>query len=89
MANLKSAIKRVGVNDKKRTRNQSRRSDMRTNIKHVEKLIEANDFENAESAFKETAKKIDKAVQKGAVHRNNGKREKSRLAKKVNTLRAS
>lgn len=89
MANLKSAIKRVHINDKKRTLNQSRRADMRSNIKHVEKLIEANDAENAKSAFTQTVKKIDKAVQKGAVHKNNGNREKSRLAKKVNTLDAS
>ncbi|MYL56154.1 30S ribosomal protein S20, partial [Virgibacillus halodenitrificans] len=39
-------------------------------------------------AFRSTAKHIDKAVQKGIIHKNNGDRQKSRLAKKVNSLGA-
>jgi len=89
LANLKSAIKRVDVNNKKRTLNQSCKADMRTNIKRVEHFIEANDPENAKQALKQTVKKIDKAVQKGAIHQNNGNRKKSRLSKKVNALNAS
>ncbi|MEJ8776412.1 30S ribosomal protein S20 [Pseudogracilibacillus sp. ICA-222130] len=88
MANLKSAIKRVEVNNKKRDRNQAIKSDMRTNIKKVEKLIEANDVENAKVAFSATTRIIDKAVQKGVVHKNNGLRHKARLAKKLNNVTA-
>ena len=88
MANLKSALKRVEVNNKKRDRNQSVKSDMRTNIKKVEKLIEANDVENAKAAFTATTRIIDKAVQKGVVHKNNGLRQKARLAKKLNKATA-
>jgi len=86
MANIKSAIKRVDVNNKKRALNQSQKSEMRTKIKNVEKLIEANDVENAKAALKETVKYIDKAVQKGIIHKNNGDRQKSRLSKKVASL---
>lgn len=89
LANLKSAIKRVHINNKKRALNQSFRSDMRTNMKHVEGFVEANELENAEEAYKNTVKKIDKAIQKGAIHQNKGDREKSRLAKKLNNLRVS
>lgn len=88
MANIKSAIKRVETNEKKRLENQSKKSDMRTAIKQVEKFVEANDVENAKAALKDTSKKIDKVVQKGIIHKNNGDRQKARLAKKVNNLGA-
>lgn len=88
MANLKSAIKRVQTNETKRSRNQAVKSDMRTHIKQVEKLIEANDADNAATAYKATARIIDKAVQKGVIHKNNGNRQKARLAKKLNSLSA-
>src|SRR5699024_2932808 len=88
MANLKSAIKRVNTNNKKRANNQAVKSEMRTYIKQVEKLIEANDLENAKTAFQSTAKAIDKAMQKGVIHKNNGNRQKTRLAKKLNEASA-
>ncbi|MFS0672869.1 30S ribosomal protein S20 [Ornithinibacillus sp. 179-J 7C1 HS] len=88
MANIKSAIKRVDVNNKKRAQNQSVKSEMRSQIKVLEKFVEANDVENAKTALTETVKKIDKAVQKGLIHRNAGDRQKSRLTKKVNGLGA-
>lgn len=88
MANLKSAIKRVNTNNTKRERNKAVKSDMRTNIKKVEKLVEANDAENAKTAYHSAVRIIDKAVQKGVIHKNNGNRHKARLAKKVNTLSA-
>ena len=88
MANLKTAIKRVRTNDKKRQRNIAIKSDMRTNIKRVEAFIESNDVENASVSFKETVRIIDKAVQKGVIHKNNGTRQKTRLIKKVNNLSA-
>ncbi|ASK63137.1 30S ribosomal protein S20 [Virgibacillus phasianinus] len=88
MANIKSAIKRVGVNQKKHDANQSYKSDMRSQVKRVEKLVEAKDLDNAKTALQQANKKIDKAVQKGIVHQNNGNRQKSRLSKMVNGLSA-
>ena len=88
MANLKSAIKRINTNNKKHDQNQSVKSDMRTHIKQVEKFIEANEIDQAKEHFNTTVQKIDKAVQKGAIHRNNGDRQKSRLAKKINSITA-
>lgn len=88
MANIKSAIKRVETNNKKRAQNQSVKSDMRTQIKLVEKFVEANDVENAKAALPKTIQKIDKAVRKGLIHRNAGNRQKARLTKKVNGLGA-
>ncbi|WP_067727360.1 30S ribosomal protein S20 [Oceanobacillus damuensis] len=86
MANVKSAIKRIGVNEKKRTANTAQKSALRSEIKRVEGLVEANDAENAKVAMQTTTKHIDKAVQKGLIHKNAGDRQKSRLTKKVNAL---
>lgn len=88
MANLKSAIQRIATNNTKRERNQAIKSDMRTHVKQVEALIEANDVENAKSAYKATSRIIDKAVQKGVIHKNNGNRNKTRLAHKLNGISA-
>lgn len=88
MANIKSAIKRVETNRSKHEQNLQYKSDMRSQIKRVEKLVEAKDVEGAKSALQTTVKKIDKAVQKGVIHQNNGDRQKARLNKKVNELSA-
>lgn len=84
MANIKSAKKRILINQKRRARNQAVKSDMRTQIKLVESLIAANELEKAKEAYRVAVKKIDKTVQKGVIHRNNGNRQKARLAKKLN-----
>ncbi|WP_077327086.1 30S ribosomal protein S20 [Virgibacillus siamensis] len=88
MANIKQAIKRVDTNRTKHEQNLQFKSDMRTQIKRVEKLVEAKDAENAKPALNQAVKKIDKAIQKGVVHKNNGNRQKARLTKKVNQLSA-
>lgn len=88
MANIKSAIKRVDINNKKRAQNQSEKSEMRSQIKEVEKFVQASEVDNAKKAFRTATKKIDKAVQKGLIHKNTGNRQKARLAKLVNQLGA-
>ncbi|MFD1362999.1 30S ribosomal protein S20 [Lentibacillus salinarum] len=88
MANIKSAIKRIDINEKKRSHNIQFKSDMRTHIKRMEKLIEQKDAEGAKAALPSTFKKIDKAVQKGGVHKNKGNRQKARLTQKINELGA-
>ncbi|WP_217586760.1 30S ribosomal protein S20 [Lentibacillus saliphilus] len=88
MANIKSAIKRVEINKKKHDLNQSYKSDMRTHIKRVEKLVATNDVEGAKKELPNTNRKIDKAIQKGVIHRNSGNRQKSRLAKLVQKMGA-
>ncbi|HHY72949.1 MAG TPA: 30S ribosomal protein S20 [Bacillus bacterium] len=88
MPNIKSAIKRVKVNESRRAGNISVKSDMRTAVKKVEALVVNNDVESAKSALITAAQKLDKAVGKGLVHKNTAARQKSRLAKKVNELNA-
>lgn len=88
MANIKSAKKRIRVNEDARLLNAPVKSEMRTMIKRVEKLVNENNVADAKQALNVAIKKIDKAVQKGIVHKNNGSRQKSRLTKKVNQLGA-
>ncbi|MCP8616922.1 30S ribosomal protein S20 [Salirhabdus salicampi] len=88
MPNIKSAIKRVKKNDDNRGRNQSVKAEMRSAVKRVESLVAQNNAETAKSELQVAVKKIDKAVQKGLLHKNNGDRKKSNLSKKVNKLNA-
>jgi small subunit ribosomal protein S20 len=88
MANIKSAIKRAKQNNKRRVQNASIKSAMRTAIKKFEALVNNNEVEKAKEAFVIATKKIDKAAQKGLIHKNAAARHKSRLAKKLNSLTA-
>ncbi len=88
MPNIKSAIKRVKTNEKRRAQNIAAKSALRTAIKKVETFVEAGDVAQATAAFTEASKKIDKAASKGLIHKNVASRQKSRLAKKLNNLSA-
>ncbi|PXW91608.1 SSU ribosomal protein S20P [Streptohalobacillus salinus] len=88
MANIKSAKKRIRLNEDRHTLNAPVKSEMRSSIKRVEQFVSEHSVEDAKTALKNAIKKIDKAVSKGIVHRNNGDRQKSRLTKKVNQLGA-
>ena len=86
MANIKSAKKRVLVNQKKADRNKSIKSAAKTSIKKVEAAVVAKDKEAAVAALANAISTIDKAATKGVYHKNNAARKVSRLSKAVNTL---
>ena len=86
MANIKSAKKRVLVNQKKADRNKSIKSAVKTSIKKVEAAVVAKDKEAAVAALANDISTIDKAATKGVYHKNNAARKVSRLSKAVNTL---
>lgn len=86
MPNIKSQIKRVKTNEKRRLANASFKSAMRTSIKNVEAAIAASNLESANEAYNVANKRLDKAVAKGIVHKNFAARQKSRLSKKINGL---
>ncbi|WP_349407889.1 30S ribosomal protein S20 [Pseudalkalibacillus sp. SCS-8] len=88
MANIKSAIKRVKTNDKRRAVNASYKSAMRTAVKNFETKVANNDVEGAKDAFLVATKKLDKAAGKGILHKNAVARKKSSLAKQLNNLSA-
>ncbi|AQY51201.1 30S ribosomal protein S20 [Listeria weihenstephanensis FSL R9-0317] len=82
MPNIKSAIKRVRTTETRNSRNTSQRTAMRTAVKKFEQAAE-NNAENAKELYVEASKKLDSAVSKGLLHKNNAARNKSRLAKKL------
>ena len=86
MANIKSAKKRVLVNQKKADRNKSIKSAVKTSIKKVEAAVVAKDKEAAVAALANAISTIDKAATKGVYHKNNAARKVSRLSKAVNPL---
>lgn len=88
MPNIKSAIKRVKVSEKRRLRNASQKSALRTAVKSFETAAAGNDVETAKAALIAASKKLDKAATKGLIHKNAAARKKSRLAKQLNTLNA-
>ena len=79
MANIKSQIKRNRQNEKRRVRNRRVRSEINTRTKAVASA-ESGD---ADEEFRVAVKRIDKAVQKGVIHKNAAARKKSRLAKRL------
>ena len=87
MANIKSAKKRILVNQKKADRNKAIKSAVKTSIKHVEAAVAAGDKEAAEKALLKATSTIDKAESKGVYHKNNASRKVSRISKAVNTLK--
>ncbi len=80
MANIKSQIKRNRQNEKRRLRNKASRSELRTREKAA---IEAAGGENEAESLKEAIRRIDKAAQKGIIHKNTAARKKSRLVAKI------
>ena len=86
MANIKSAKKRILVNETKAARNKAIRSKVKTFVKKVEAAITAGDKAAAQAALLAATSEIDKATSKGVYHKNNAGRKVSRLTKLVNTL---
>ena len=86
MANIKSAKKRILVNQTKADRNKSIKSAVKTSIKKVEAAVTAKDKEAAAAALQNAISTIDKAASKGVYHKNNAARKVSRLSKAVNAL---
>ena len=86
MPNIKSAIKRVDVIEKKTLRNNMIKSEYKTAVKKFESAVSEGNKEAAEDLFKKVSKKIDGACSKGVIKKNTASRKKSNLAKKLNTL---
>ena len=86
MPNIKSAIKRVSVIEKKTLQNNMIKSAYKTAVKNFEAAVAEGDVKKAESLFSEATKKIDQACTKGVIVKNTAARKKSNLAKKLNAM---
>lgn len=83
---LKSSQKRERQNVKRRARNRSYKSRARTLVKKAFLAIEEGNLNGAKEATTEAVQALDKAAAKGAVHKNNASRRKSRLMTRLATL---
>ncbi|WP_066042889.1 30S ribosomal protein S20 [Herbiconiux solani] len=86
MANIKSQIKRIGTNKKAQERNKAVKSELKTAIRATREAVVSGDKTKAESALVTAGKKLDKAVSKGVIHKNQAANRKSAIAKQVSAL---
>lgn len=86
MANIKSAIKRNKQNEKRRLRNRYFSGRARAFVRRARTTIAGGEIEDARSATIQAISALDKAAEKGIIHKNNAARRKSRLMKRLSAL---
>jgi len=84
VANIKSAIKRMRSSRRKQERNRVFRSQARTFVKKARTLIDEGQLDEAQEAVQQAISALDKAAEKGIIHKNNAARRKSRLVQHFN-----
>ena len=86
MANIKSQQKRILTNERRRLRNQSVRSALRTSVRGFREAIDAGEKDKAAELLLSTNRKLDKAASKGVIHKNQAANKKSALSLAFNKL---
>ena len=86
MPNIKSAKKRVLVNETKALRNKMEKSALKTSLKKFDAAVAEGNRSEADIAYKVAVKAVDKAAAKGLLHKNNAANKKSSLTLKLNKL---
>ena len=88
MANVKSAIKSIRQDARKTLRNRPVRSSLKTYVKSAVSTIALGDEETSQEVVRVAISKLDKAAQKGIIHKNQAARRKSRLVKSLAKIQA-
>jgi len=86
VANIKSQIKRIKTNAQRTERNRAVKSELRTWIRKFREAAATGDAAAANEALKVASVKLDKAVTKGVIHKNQAANKKSAMAKKAASL---
>lgn len=86
MANIKSQMKRIKTNAKRTERNKAYKSELRTWIRKFREAAASGDKEAAGAALATASRKLDKAVSKGVIHKNQAANKKSAMAKAHNAI---
>ena len=84
MANIKSQIKRNKTNEKARLRNKAVKSELKTAVRTFREAMKSGDVETASKALAHASRRLDKAVSKGVIHKNQAANRKSAMAKALN-----
>lgn len=87
MAHSLSAKKRVRQNAKRSRINRARKSQIKTQIKRFEQALSGGDAKAASEQYQLVVKKLDEVASTSTMHKNTAARKKSRLAKKLNSLK--
>jgi small subunit ribosomal protein S20 len=83
MANIKQQKKRVGIQERQRSENLRYRSTIKTLTKRLESAVSEGDADVVAAEHRELVRTIDRAIARGALHRNTAARKKSRASKLV------
>jgi len=83
MANIKSKIKRIGTNRKAEERNKAVRTELKSAVRAAREAVASGDLTAADAAIQNANRKLDKAVSKGVIHKNQAANRKSKIAKKA------
>jgi small subunit ribosomal protein S20 len=86
LANIKSQIKRNKQNEKRRLRNRVYRGSARIAVRAARSAMESENAEETRAAVLQAISALDKAAEKGVIHRNNAARRKGRLMKRMSAL---
>lgn len=89
MAHSLSAKKRVRQNLKRRARNRARKEVIKNQTKGFLSALTSGDVAKADAELRLVAKRLDKVAAKGTIHKNTAARKRSRLAKRLNAVRAA
>jgi small subunit ribosomal protein S20 len=89
VANIKSQIKRNKQNEKAHQRNKAVKSELRTYVRKFREAVEAGNVDEATAAMQAASRKLDKAVSKGVIHKNQAANRKSAIAKRLSELQAA
>jgi small subunit ribosomal protein S20 len=83
VANIKSQIKRIRQNERRRVRNKAVRTRLKTEAKKVRSMAGADDASAAADQLRSTTRLLDKAASSGAIHKRTAARRKSKLARQI------
>jgi len=86
LANIKSQIKRNKQNEKRRLRNRGYRGAARIAVRNARSTMESENVEETQTAVLQAISALDKAAEKGVIHKNNAARRKGRLMKHMAAL---
>lgn len=86
LPNIKSAKKRVKVNETKALQNKAAKSAMKTSLKKFDVAVADGNRSEADSAYKAAVKTVDKAAAKGLIHKNKAANKKSQMTIKLNAI---
>ena len=84
MANSKQSAKRARVSERRRIRNRVYKVSTRTFVRRAEEAVTRNDADTAQEELRRAIAQLDRAANKGIIHKNNAARRKSRLMAKYN-----